>query len=317
MPKQPLLCLTCMALLLACQSPTVQRRPDSKKLAFDKQVRDWANRKNWYTHDLIGRVKSIIEITYSGDVKDTLAPGYASKNYLFFDEKGNLVKRLVYDKDLSPYEINIEFDPTGRWTSMLYCTLEGIETRKEYHIYDNRRRLIEEGQVTSHQDTTHLSKYTYDQYDGLIQQRFSKSVLDFKNSYDEDSILVQQDGFSNKRYIGKQVWELDSIGHRISETIYDEKGNMMSSEKRLFNDKHDLTMLAVKDNKKPETIKQMEYDSHGNVTKQAYIDPSNGQTTEITLFDYQYDTTGNWIKRSLRKEGQAITGTKIRIITYY
>ncbi|QHS60877.1 hypothetical protein [Chitinophaga agri] len=76
-------------------------------------------------------------------------------------------------------------------------------------------------------------------------------------------------------------------------------------------------MLAVKDNKKPETIKQMEYDPYGNVTKQACIDPSNGQTTEITLFDYQYDTTGNWIKRSLRKEGQAITGTKIRIINYY
>jgi hypothetical protein len=315
--KYVLISLTCAASFIACQSPAVKMNPNSARRKFIRNETEMSHRKNWSAFELRGRIKSIVEFRYNGLAKDTLTPDYKSKDYLQFDNTGNLSDRFMYDRGVLSNSIHFEYNAAGLWLHSYYYGAEGDMIFRKYHIYDSLGNLLEEGQVNKDRNIVDEIKHTYDQYGGIVRQQAQNGTFEYMNTYDEDGVLVQQQGLFNKIPVGKITWKVDSIGLLIEEKRYDIHDKLVAWKKNSFNNMHLPTLRTIKEEGKPEKIQKMEYDSLGSVIRQASVNPLNGELSNITWTSYEYDATGNWVKATVRTAGDVITGTAIRKIIYY
>ncbi|SFO21868.1 hypothetical protein SAMN05428949_4512 [Chitinophaga sp. YR627] len=315
--KHFILLLTCTAGMVACQSPAPKFTPNPQKRAFIRNEIDNAYRRNWLTYRLQGQVKSIAQFTYSTAAADTTAPGYETKEYLSFDSTGKLAERIVYDKGIFSTKALHKYNAAGKLTEILYYGSDGKFSFRTYNGYDAEGNLIEEGQRNKDSSTPKQVFSIFDRYGGLVSQSSGDKIVEYLNTYDNDSVLVEQDGLVDKVPAGKITWKFDSIGHMIEQTQYAVNGALLYQKKTDFNQQGLPVLLSIKRQGKEENIQQLAYDSSGSLIRQATINPANGALSNATWTSYEYDAAGNWTKATVHGAGDAITGVIIRKIAYY
>lgn len=315
MLKYILLYLTCVAGFIACQSPAVKVYPESKKRAFINNKNEHYNRRDLSTLRLRGRVKMLREYVFNGPATDTLS-GYAAKDYILFDSTGKYSERYAYNRDTLSARITFKYNAAGQWTFINYYDVAGTMTFRQFQVYDDKGYLLKEGQINNDGDTTKPREYTYDQYGGLIKEQIPEGTIVFKNTYDDEGILTVRVSSFNKKPGGRTIWEYDSIGYMVNETLYDMNGKPQAWTRNKLNERNLVTLQTIKDLDQPETVTRMEYDSLDNVINTVYIEPTTGVPGSNTRTSYVYDATGNWTRYISHAAGDTLT-TIIRVITYY
>ena len=314
--KHLFILLTCATNLAACQSTAPKSYPDSKKRNFIRNEIDNAYRQNRATYRLLGHVKSIAQFTFSTAVADTSAPGYETKEYLSFDKTGNLTERIVYDRGTFSKKTLHKYNAAGKLTDILHYNSDGQFYFRTYNIFDKQGNLIEEGQRNNDSSTAQQVFSTFDQNRGIIKQSSGSNTVEYMNTYDNEGILVEQEGILNKVPAGKSTWKFDSIGHMIEQSQYAINGDLLYRKKTTFNKQGLPVLLSVLQGKQ-ENIQQLAYDSSGSLIRQASVNPVDGTLSNATWTSYEYDAAGNWTKATVHANGDTITGVLIRKIIYY
>ncbi|TWW00823.1 hypothetical protein [Chitinophaga pinensis] len=315
--KHLILFLTCTTGIVACQSPTPKFNPNPQKRAFIRNEIDNAYRRNWHTYRLHGHVKNIAQFTFSTAAADTSTSGYETKEYLLFDSTGNLAERIVYNKGIFSTKALHKYNAEGKLTDILYYDSKGQFSFRTYNVYDPEGNLVEEGQRNKDSSTPKQVFTGFDRYGGLVSQSSGDNIVEYLNTYDNDSVLVEQEGLMNKVPAGKITWKFDSIGHMIEQSQYAINGDLIYRKKTDFNAQGLPVLLSILQQGKGENIQQIAYDSSGSVIRQASVNPVDGTLSDATSTSYEYDTAGNWTKATVHGAGDVITGVIIRTISYY
>jgi hypothetical protein len=106
-------------------------------------------------------------------------------------------------------------------------------------------------------------------------------------SYDADGMLTV-----------KTVYTYDAKGNVVEEAVYSRDGILKSKTMHMSDANGNRTEEAVFSAQgKIESRKMNTYDASGNVTEEI-VDAANGKLQAKTAYAYEYDSSGNWIKKT-------------------
>lgn len=208
---------------------------------------------------LIGKVKTIIEIEYK------LARGLPvhqiklDKSIFLFNEVGNLIDFSIYDPTSNYNHSNrYLYDEKGNMIEKTKCYSDGKLDSKQINKYDDKGNLIEKKEFNSAGLHVYKWFFKYDERGNEIEQIFNNA-----------------DGFG--------------VSSKAT-SKYDEKSNL--TEVNLFN----FGELTWKHN--------YVHDDRGNVIWKGIYKILNNNSDKNNVLDeeisykYDYDKTGNWIKKT-------------------
>lgn len=213
--------------------------------------------------NLKGQVKSIKEITYYAiDKSESI-------------EKGNRTENTD-----SNFDVYIEFNSYGNKVEETIMRSEDYLCRKTLYIYDNWNRIKE---ITEQYiDGRIIEKMVYDyesSNDYVIENTYNKEGqntykrhLKFKDGNNIEIKMYEYEYYANNfNYNGKYKSEFNEDGNKIETLSYD------------FRNSLDFQWIY-------------KYDNRQNIIETRYINFE--RSLDITTkFDYQFDSSGNWIRR--------------------
>lgn len=243
--------------------------------------------------------------------------GRGSKLIFKYDDKGNKIEEGIYNVDGSLREkTTFKYNIKNHVTEFVRSAGEGVGVKMLYK-YDEKGNMIEEGTYNAAGSWRETTTHRYDSVGNKIEDAhlnnegnvLSKINYKFDNKRNNIEALIQRmDGTSCKFIFkydnrgnkieevftnnGKQEWrntfKFDGKGNKVEENAYGPNGTV-------FNQK----VLSIK------------YDSKGNKIEEVNSDFRNNTTDQ-----YEYDNTGNWIKKKTIYNGK-ITTIIEREIKYY
>ncbi|MGZ4058043.1 MAG: hypothetical protein ACXVPU_03400 [Bacteroidia bacterium] len=216
----------------------------------------------------------------------------------FYDENGNKIRWNAYSKLNDSLAFYIIVNHNGNQLSQTTTYYPDGKTITWYsYKYDEKGKLVEE--IDKYKSDSTLEKKTIWKYDAKgnnIEATDYKPNGDLSTKstfeYDEKGNEIQCDmyGIDGKiTYVYK--WEYDKSGNKIIEELYDFGGKFLNSKKTFSYDN------------KGNTIEEKDYNSTGSL--KATID-----------YKYDFDTRGNWIKRT-ELDDNTIVFITLREITYF
>lgn len=223
-----------------------------------------------------------------------------------FDDNGNLIERAYYTKDGARFK-NIDGTTESKIT-FKYDNKNNLIERAGYRFswkngdilenkciykYDDKGNQIEENKY-SYKNTlkTTTDNKGNKKVSGKLESQKTESKITFK--YDDRKNIIEQ------IYYLPNPKETFSLSYKIT-FKYDNKGYMI--EKSVFNSSEKLGIKIV-----------WKYDDKGNIIEYNEYNADNLISTQTYTFDY--DKTGNWIKKNEAKNGESIK-TIEREIKYY
>lgn len=234
---------------------------------------------SWHKDNLKGKVNTITEYNYGSKLFDWNVYELKGITTYHYDRQGRKIKELKYDSD---------------------------STKKYVHLY----KYDEDGYLTqieareSNGETDYIVDYTYN-YRGLATKEELRSfeadtlAMFFLTNYTYDyeghikhSIVINQKYNTTWQYVDTMTYTYDNE-NRISSYSTHGAGSRMNA-KCIF-----------------------EYDKYDNITTRKCISDNNN-IIFTELYDYEYDSIGNWIKREKTFiDSDTIKEVKIRQIEYY
>ncbi len=223
--------------------------------------------KTEHSRDKAGNVTGVIRRNGDNTQLDRIAMTYNGKKLAekkSFGNQDNITDRTTYTYDSKG---NLKHES-------MYLNTEYVQVRNLYE-YDAQNRRITE---TRHSKDKFMYKTIYE-YDGknIIKKETTgpSGTIEYreKNSYDKNGNLLEQ-------YI------IDSRDKSITHDVnkYDDKGNLTEWSSTV-NDKLQLKVLY-------------KYDDHDNVLATKTIN-GKGETIDNRTYTYEYDSNGNWTKKTV------------------
>ncbi len=207
---------------------------------------------------------------------------------------------------------SVTYDEKGNEIEHITSLVQGSLVSKEVRTYDATGKLI--GSVSSTDaDVSERRIYTYE--GGKLIRVVSydangKVDSEQTNSYDKDGRLLEERYVVGKRAFGKTVFKYDQIGNLLEAAFYAPDGKKSLAVMGPCLGTHRMT-YTYNDLRKPTRIAHSEpngevkwsweysYDSKGMITteKIQYL-----SSTQTFVYVYEYDSRGNWIKKTTAKD---------------
>jgi hypothetical protein len=254
---------------------------------------------DWKKEKLKGKVKSFTLLEnyrYKKDGKFTEWGILYNKKYSF-DNTGRYTEytELTATGNLS-YKIKYAYSAKDKKATLSYFDKDEKPTVKNVWTYNNKGERTEIQNYTKENKAEWRYVYTYNTNGNRIMQEsykpdstlYSKTTYTFDDKGNETGYLLQTPGYANS----------------AEKYAYDDKGN--KTEVQMLNGKNEINFRMV-------SI----YDTNGNVIEEQNY---KGQETTIrnkTTWKYQYDASGNWIKRTQYTIDGIEFDIAERKITYY
>jgi hypothetical protein len=226
------------------------------------------------------------------ELDEDLDPFYKSDiaRYIYkYNESGSLIEEVSYTKQGKIFEKTIYSYKNGKLVKKLYRRPDKKTPAKTIYSYNSK------GNNT---------KITFYWYNGSLSGIW---IYDYDNMGNKTKWEKQH--YYSGTYRGKSIYLYDKRGNNIQRTDLDEKGSLM--EKRLYeyNDSNNILSEKVYDeNGVLRMLYKYSYDIRGNLKESGeYFKGKIGSSDKYT---YEYDTVGNWVKRTLNESDvwtQAIT----------
>lgn len=201
------------------------------------------------------------------------------KKFGEINEYGELYEQYIYNPDGTLQE-----KTTNYYNALLD---DRIDYNYKYE-YDDKKRVVEMNEYTFTLFEK-KRKYEYNNIDSV-----SRMLV-----YDDDGDLNEEWTYeydSQKRLIKtveKDIWVSNNFGY-ISEYRYE--GNNVYIEKTMLNDGSLFGNFIF------------EYDTHGNLLQETYINGDTGRESIEQKYEYQYDSSGR-IQRKSKKESYSNSWT--------
>jgi hypothetical protein len=288
---------------------------------------------------LRGLIRSVhSEIVPPVNRHDTYVNGQATQTRdITYDSWGNAVERIIYGLD-SNYQKHVDsrvvynFDGQGRATGWEdYADGRPVPTKSIYR-YDARGNRVRETVTQADGKIRAVLTLIYDTKGRNIEKRYEHSeftpyINRIVSVYDPKGNLIQSTSFSNEgKLTSKSIANFDAQGNRIEVEGYTVNSNQEAVLSNRTSYEYDDKGV----------IKGSEsYGADGaRINKVVYKYNDHGDLSSITsygkdrtfsgrsLFDYQYDSRGNWIRcthlhqKAETSEPEAYYA-EIRTIAYY
>jgi hypothetical protein len=252
---------------------------------------------------LIGKVKSLTEIYFKAvDKFGEIQKGYIMYTYnFFFNDKGNEIEWNKYETEGgSSYITNkwiCKCNKKGDRIEEIHYNPDGSLGEKFTFKYDDKGNQIEKSWYNSKCNNGSLYfKFTY-KYDNKENQIEENCYYPDGNLFDKwfykynDHGNMIEDSYHNPNgsLIYKDIYMYDDYGNMIEENCY----NPDLCNKVTYN-----------------------YDDKGNQIERCDYALENSLYYDKKTYKYDYDNTGNWIKKTYFKNGIPQTIT-VREIVYY
>jgi len=256
---------------------------------------------NLYSLKLKGKIKSIERHSFRWENPEGELKEYISNSdyYLF---------HLMPPKD---YAIN--YDRNGlKETMKIFKSNYNRERKLQYdfeYSYNNKQQITYEKRTNSNGTLFHELNYTY-QNDSNI----TKVELDEMDS-SSSLMMTTQYHYNNKKQLTKQV-SIDPSGQIRYYWNYtpDKNGNIVYEErivnkkkKESFEKKYNSGNQIIERleyNKEEKLIKKITYnynDKDDLILVNIYLPDNLNTPYDKIEYEYEYDTSGNWIKNTIRK----------------
>lgn len=201
-------------------------------------------------------------------------------------------KKIEEDKLLNSF-INL-YDSKGFKTEDIKLNSEGKLDKRYAYFYNenNSRKATHIYTIGSYLE--YKIVYLYDEAGNLIQDvsydNNNNKLKTFKYSYDGAGYLIEDISFDKDENLQKKFnYTNNNLGQKIKTQIYNSKGEL-------------------------ERTITFEYDKNSNLIEEKNFS-NDGNLLFTNSFIYEYDKTGNWIKKFHLRNGEADKIT-IRNITY-
>ncbi len=264
--------------------------------------------------NIIGKVKRIQYYNNSDPISDK--DSFAYRSCIDYNISGYPVEEIIFDSTASKkYKMNYFWNDNKQITDIkeyTYVNKEPIFDVYYKYTYDEKENLIEEKEILI--DDPELNEWTtyhYDENNRVYERRdyyedddeedieenkdyWEESELEYidKYKYNENGVLLECNTYvatQDQRHLFRYVYERNEP-EILLKKYYDAEGRLKST----------LTIL---------------YDNYGNRTKYTML-MGNGTTDYSYTYEYEFDKTGNWTKKTQYSEGKLNRITK-RIIEYY
>lgn len=158
--------------------------------------------------------------------------------------------------------------------------------------------------------------------DGSI---FGKTVYTYRTKRNK-TVVTSHNYDTLAELTGKEVSTFDAKGNKISDVSYYDDGSIRHKETYTYDAKGNIAEMGYYDPHGPDTATVIyTCNDRGNVTEEVWYN-ANGSFRGKTVYTYEYDSAGNWIKRSnfrqvahtkSAKPALKPEGVTCRTITYY
>ncbi len=253
---------------------------------------------DWKLNQLKGKVKSLVLLEnyrYKKDGKFTEWGILYNKKYSF-DNTGRYTEYVEFTNTGSLYyKIKYAYNKKENKTIVSHFDKEEKPTVKKLWSYNNKGQLTEILDYTKDNKADWRYVYTYNTNGNRIMMEsykpdstlYSKTTYSFDAKGNETGYLLQTPGYANsaKKY------------------SYDDKGN--KTEEIWLDGKNEITFRFVR-----------LYDAYGNVIEEQKYNGKDKQLDKAT-WKFEYDSKGNWIKRTQYNSDGIEFDIAERTITYY
>lgn len=279
---------------------------------------------NRSTHFLQGNVKSIQEFNYHQSVPDSFLWYYVTKEYLDFDETGNVTREVQFLLQESFHtDYRFEYDAAGNHIKQSSYDEDGKLKFLVTTKFDSEGRLLEYSEVKKG-NITFRDVWEYEELpDGVFIRKKrthpGEHIWNEKVTFDSvkrERIRVQyKDDQPDERW-RKTISYLDERGNVLTENEYDDADRITEQYFRAFNERNQRTFSAIKSSRHSYSELFWTFDSLGNET--SYKDVLSGVISiKSYRTKYRFDNRGNWIyKETFTWDGSPRTSLE-RKIEYY
>jgi len=248
--------------------------------------------------DLLGRIKSIKEMTYIGAIitekkkEANLWEAMASADDITYGDYTN--KEKIVEERLKKI-ITTKFKKDGKLEEEIFTDTEGNLIEKFMHKYDSQTNIKTEISINKDGKETSRMDYIYDQNGNLMKENEYRAdgsvsvVREYSYKFDHNGNIMERTAFRGGEKIDGDKYKYEENGNIINEFYtYDEDGEI------------DYTSITIKNKNGKDIEDEMgttyEYDNKGNIVEEchkgdAYI---AGRTRS---YSYEYDAIGNWVTR--------------------
>jgi hypothetical protein len=282
------------------QNVSIKLNIDSyiKPLKLDRDKRLSYKNKVVYFDSVKGKVKSVNIDFYGvfpteGNTNDTLikVPGNCEK--LSFSRNGNLIEKTNYFDDITYFTELYFYNSNNQLIKKLIVTPQAHLTDTINYLYDSTgllRKQIKSFQTSVNKQEFEYTIYNYDSVGRLNEEINLMSSnpgfqIAYLYTYDKNNILPKSKTDANNKS-DYHLYCYDKSGHIISE---------VQAGKNIMN---------------PDSILYY-YNPNGDLVEDKSTSPQNSVT-----YKYEYDSIGNWIKKTEFCNGTKLS-VKVRTIQYY
>lgn len=263
--------------------------------SVQKEIR----KSDWETLNLNGKIKSIRQIprhiqTKFGKYLIGEPWPYVEENFvLLFDESGKLVEKRLFYNNGTKYSREMYYynEDGNRYKEVLYNQNGSLGSRITY-VFDRKGRIT---QSDCHNYLGVNYIYKYDNRGNRVEAHkyYGDGNLYFKATYayNKKGNRIEEQIFTSEGKLFSK-WKYQ----------YDESGNRIIKERYLPNDRPDCKLVY-------------KYDENHNKTHWKHFG-SDGQLISEGTYVYEYDSHGNWTKKTKMENSEPIYILK-REIEYF
>jgi hypothetical protein len=207
---------------------------------------------------------------------------------------GHMIEKITYNAQNNPLDkVTYVYDSKGNLRGEnIYLHSEYVQYKTKYD-YDNKNRIVAESRYDKDSKPVYTTTYQY-KGNNLIKKETTneKKVVDYSEQFNYDP---------KGNMISHITFERYDNSNTVDKYIYDALGN-----------KTDWTVLR---NDVPAMKASFKYDDKNNLTATHAVDGS-GKVIEEKLYKFEYDTQGNWTKKTVNINGKPAFVAE-RTITYF
>ncbi len=223
-----------------------------------------------------------------GNVKEVKESHYEATNLNDNIEKGNLIEVLVRN-----------FTPEGLLIEEATYNAEGDMEERIVNFWNDSYSVLH-GTIVYDSDNNMMKtiSYEYDSIGNLVSNTqfdsYNKRLLQITNFYDENNYLTQSNDYTGTGYLGSwKIFTNDEMGRLLEEYSFEGTGELVSYYILDRDENGNIIEGVTYDSEgTPQYSHTNEYDQHGNLT--AWVG-----TSERELYNYEYDSLNNWIRKEV------------------
>lgn len=242
------------------------------------------NKNNWDSENLKNKVKSYTHRRYAVVIKDNqIGKEQLEEDCIyksFFDEKGNNIKVSYYDIQGNIWvERLFTYDEKNNIVSNINHSSNKIDTVEicEYDSCGNLSKSTQYGgqifkSIYEYKNQIILEHcYFNDKYSYFWFYKYDakENLIECKKCTEEEVILGDDTCIKKGEFYQKSTYKYDDCGNKVEMTNYNTDNSI--NEQQFY-----------------------EHNELGDVIKKIRIFETKKE--ELTIFEYEYDNVGNWIK---------------------